>query len=276
MARIAGVDIPNDKQVDIALRYIYGIGRHAGQQDPRQSQGRAATSVRDLTDDEINRIREVIDRDYMVEGDLRGGAPEHPAPDRDQLLSRHPAPPRPARARPADPHQRPHQAGRPPHRGRQEAGDRQEVSSRTRSRMAEKKTRRRRSAKTGTEVRPEGQGLHPVHLQQHAHHADRPQRATSSPGAAPAPPASRARARARPTPPRWRPRQAARKAMDQGMRQVDVFVKGPGSGREAAIRALQAAGPRRPQHPRRDAHTAQRLPPAQAAPGLAESEGRSR
>ena len=62
---------------------------------------------------------------------------------------------------------------------------------------------------------------------------------------------------------------AARRAMEHGLRQIEVFVKGPGSGREAAIRALQAAGLDRPEHPRRHADPPQRLPPAQAPPRLA-------
>jgi small subunit ribosomal protein S13 len=71
MARIAGVDIPNDKQVWVALGYIYGIGRTRSQKILGQTQIDSKVRVRDLTDDEINRIREVIDREYVVEGDLR-------------------------------------------------------------------------------------------------------------------------------------------------------------------------------------------------------------
>ncbi len=71
MARIAGVDIPRDKRVDIALRYIYGIGPSNSLKILQQAQVNPATRVRDLTDDEVNRIREIIDRDYVVEGDLR-------------------------------------------------------------------------------------------------------------------------------------------------------------------------------------------------------------
>jgi small subunit ribosomal protein S13 len=71
MARIAGVDIPNDKQVGVALGYIYGIGRTRSQKILGQTRIDAKVRVRDLTDDEVNRIREVIDREYMVEGDLR-------------------------------------------------------------------------------------------------------------------------------------------------------------------------------------------------------------
>ena len=71
MARIAGVDIPREKRVDISLRYIYGIGPAASTKIVTRAQINPATRVRDLTDDEVNRIREVIDRDFIVEGDLR-------------------------------------------------------------------------------------------------------------------------------------------------------------------------------------------------------------
>lgn len=71
MARIAGVDIPRDKQVEVSLRYIYGIGPTAARHILAQSQVNSNTKVRDLTDEEVSRIREVIDRGYTVEGDLR-------------------------------------------------------------------------------------------------------------------------------------------------------------------------------------------------------------
>jgi small subunit ribosomal protein S13 len=71
MARIAGVDIPNDKQVAISLTYIYGIGRTQAQKILAQTKVDPTVRVRDLADEEINRIREVIDKGHVVEGDLR-------------------------------------------------------------------------------------------------------------------------------------------------------------------------------------------------------------
>ena len=71
MARIAGVDIPRDKRVDVSLRYIFGVGPAIAGRVVAQAQVNPATRVRDLTDDEVNRIREIIDRDITVEGDLR-------------------------------------------------------------------------------------------------------------------------------------------------------------------------------------------------------------
>ncbi len=71
MARIAGVDLPRDKRVDIALRYIYGIGPTRAYQIVHGSGVEGGTKVRDLSEDEVSRIREFIDRTYKVEGDLR-------------------------------------------------------------------------------------------------------------------------------------------------------------------------------------------------------------
>ena len=71
MARIAGVDIPRDKRVDISLRYIFGIGPTTASRIVAQTQVNPATKVRDLTDEEVSRIREVIDKEVVVEGDLR-------------------------------------------------------------------------------------------------------------------------------------------------------------------------------------------------------------
>lgn len=71
MARIAGVDLPRDKRVEIALTYIYGIGLHTSQTILTETGVSPATRVRDLTEDEVNRLREAIDREVTVEGDLR-------------------------------------------------------------------------------------------------------------------------------------------------------------------------------------------------------------
>ncbi|NLA58230.1 MAG: 30S ribosomal protein S13 [Firmicutes bacterium] len=71
MARIAGVDIPRDKRVEIALTYIYGIGRSRSKEILAKASVDPDTRVRDLTEDEVNRLREIIDREYVVEGDLR-------------------------------------------------------------------------------------------------------------------------------------------------------------------------------------------------------------
>lgn len=71
MARIAGVDLPRDKRVEISLTYIYGIGRTVSRQILAQANVHPDTRVRDLAETEVARLREVIDRNYRVEGDLR-------------------------------------------------------------------------------------------------------------------------------------------------------------------------------------------------------------
>src|SRR5919204_2823426 len=71
MARIAGVDIPREKRVEIALTYIFGIGLPTSQKILAQANINPDTRVRDLTEDQVNRLREIIDRRYKVEGDLR-------------------------------------------------------------------------------------------------------------------------------------------------------------------------------------------------------------
>ena len=71
MARISGVDLPRDKRVEIGLTYIYGIGRVSATKILEKAQVNPDTRVRDLTDDEVKKLSEVIDADYMVEGDLR-------------------------------------------------------------------------------------------------------------------------------------------------------------------------------------------------------------
>jgi small subunit ribosomal protein S13 len=71
MARIAGVDLPRDKQVEISLTYIYGIGRTTSKRILKQADISPDTRVRDLAEAEVSRLREIIDRIYRVEGDLR-------------------------------------------------------------------------------------------------------------------------------------------------------------------------------------------------------------
>ena len=71
MARIAGVDIPRDKRIEVALTYIYGIGPTTSRRILAQTGVSPDTRVKDLTEDEVSRLREAIDRQYKVEGDLR-------------------------------------------------------------------------------------------------------------------------------------------------------------------------------------------------------------
>ncbi len=71
MARIAGIDIPKEKQVWVSLQYIYGIGRTTSFKILEQTNIKAETKVSALTEEEVNRLREVIDKEYRVEGELR-------------------------------------------------------------------------------------------------------------------------------------------------------------------------------------------------------------
>ncbi len=71
MPRVAGVDIPRNKQVWVSLQYIYGIGTTTSQKILAQTGISPDVKVSDLTDDEVNKLREVIDHEYRVEGDLR-------------------------------------------------------------------------------------------------------------------------------------------------------------------------------------------------------------
>jgi small subunit ribosomal protein S13 len=71
MARIAGINIPLNKRIEIGLTYIYGLGRPTSNEILAQLGIEPDRKVRDLTDDEVAKLRDLIDRDYMVEGDLR-------------------------------------------------------------------------------------------------------------------------------------------------------------------------------------------------------------
>jgi small subunit ribosomal protein S13 len=71
MARIAGVDLPREKHIGVALTYIYGIGRTAARRVCEEAEVPMATKTFDLGEDEVSRLREVIERHYAVEGDLR-------------------------------------------------------------------------------------------------------------------------------------------------------------------------------------------------------------
>ena len=71
MARIASVDLPKEKRVEIGLTYIFGIGLSSSRKILSEAGVNPDTRVKDLTDDEVAKLREIIDRDYTVEGDLR-------------------------------------------------------------------------------------------------------------------------------------------------------------------------------------------------------------
>ena len=133
MARIAGVDIPREKRLEISLTYIFGIGRSTSQVVCQQTGLSPDTRVRDLTEDEVARLRAFIDSNLKIEGDLRREiAGSHQAQDRDRDVPGDPAPPEPAGARPAHADERAHPQGSEAHRRRPQEGP-QVVSGHPRS-----------------------------------------------------------------------------------------------------------------------------------------------
>ena len=112
MARIAGVNIPTNKRVEVALTYIHGIGRTTAKKIIASVGISPEKRVQDLTDQEVLHIRETIDRDHNVEGDLRREVAMNIKRLMDLASYRGPqAPQGPAGPRPAHPHQRPHPQG---------------------------------------------------------------------------------------------------------------------------------------------------------------------
>ena len=109
MARISGVDIPREKRLEISLTYIYGIGRHGRAEVCASTGVDESTRVRDLTEEEVTRLRTYIDQNVKVEGDLR----RQIAQDIKRKMeigcyAGHAPPQGPSGPRPAHPHQRTH------------------------------------------------------------------------------------------------------------------------------------------------------------------------
>ena len=97
MARISGVDLPNDKRVEIGLTYIFGIGLSSSRKILQKTGINPDTRVKDLNNDEISKLREIIDREYKVEGDLRRNVALTLKDCRRLLLPRNQAQKRPSR-----------------------------------------------------------------------------------------------------------------------------------------------------------------------------------
>ena len=109
MARISGVNIPLNKRVEIGLTYIYGIGRSTSNKLLAELGIEPDRKVRDLTEEEVVKLRELIDSDLTVEGDLRRERSQNDqAPAGDRLLPRAAPPARPAGPRPEHQDQRAH------------------------------------------------------------------------------------------------------------------------------------------------------------------------
>src|SRR3989304_2247435 len=209
MARIAGVDIPRDKRVDVSLRYIFGIGPGIAGQICTHAAVSPETKVRELTDDEISRIREYMDGNFVVEGELRKRVRQNiqrlvEINSYRGIRHRRGLPVRGQRTRTNARTKRGARPTRPPppHRCRQAARHRQEVGERDiwpneRPRRA-RESGRRRTYRLGWPSSSPASTTPPSR--------SRTLTVTCSPGPAPEPPASRAPGRARPTPPAWPPR----------------------------------------------------------------------
>src|SRR2546426_127026 len=174
MARIAGVDLPRDKRGEIAIQYIYGIGIPSSKKIFAEARVDPNKRVKDWSDDETGRVRDILEREYKVEGDLRREVSMSVKRLMDIGSYR----------------------GIRHRKGLPVRGQRTHTNART-----------RKGRSKGVMVKK------------------KPVAAAAAPAAAPA-----------------AAENAARKAMEVGLKQVEVYVRGPGSGREAAIRSLQAVG----------------------------------
>jgi small subunit ribosomal protein S13 len=239
MARIAGVDIPREKRLEISLTYIFGIGRTTRRRSAREPRHRPRHPVRDLTDDEVNRIRTYIDQNLKVEGDLRRDVPgDIKRKIEIGCLPGHPPPQGPARPRAAHPHQRPHPQGPEAHRRQQEEGSEQVSNTPWPSRSP---------AVVAPQARPQERHLR-ASCTSRARSTTRSSpsptpRATSSPGR------RRVQRRVQGQPqehpvrrPAWPPSRPPAPPWSTACAAVEVQVKGPGSGRETAVRSIQNTG----------------------------------
>ena len=117
MARLAGVDLPPTKRAEIGLTYIYGIGRTRAKSLLFRAGIDFDKKVRDLSEDEINKVRTILEEEGAVEGDLRKEVSMNIKRHRDGLLPRIASPPRPAGARTAHPYQCAHAQRTAPRHG---------------------------------------------------------------------------------------------------------------------------------------------------------------
>ncbi len=238
MARIAGINIPLNKRVEVGLTYIYGIGRPTANELLAELKISPDTYVRDLTEDEVGRLRDRIDSELIVEGDLRRERSQNVKRLMEigcyrGLRHRRGLP----RARPEDQDQRAHPQGAEAHAGRRQEEGREEVVP-----APKRPQRGRRKPKKNV---PVGQ----AHIKTSFNNTivsltDREGNviAWESAGGA----GFKGSRKSTPFAAQVTADAAARKGIEQGLQKVEVFVKGPGSGRETAIRSLQAAASRSP------------------------------
>ena len=207
MARIAGVDLPNDKRVEYALPYIFGIGLTLSREILAKTGINPDTRVRDLTEGEVAKIREVVDRDYKVEGDLR----------REESLNIK------RLVEIGSYRGRRHRAGLPVRgqntKGKKVVRNKKKVSKNVVAGAAHIKSTFNNTLVTITDLN--GNVISWASAGEMGFRGSR----KSTPFAA-----------------QMAAETATKAAMEHGMKTVEVYVKGPGAGREAAIRALQATG----------------------------------
>ena len=210
MARIAGVDLPRDKRIEYALPYIYGIGLTLSREILSKTGINPDTRVRDLTEEEVAKLRETIDGDYKVEGDLR----------REESLNI-------KRLIEIGSYRgRRHRMGLP-------------VRGQNTKRVAGKKVVRNKK-KVSKNIESGVAHIRSTFNNTIVTIADMNGNVLSWASAGGL--GFRGSRKSTPFAAQMAAEEATKAAMEHGLKQVEVFVKGPGAGREAAIRALQAAG----------------------------------
>jgi len=225
MARLSGVDLPRDKRLEIALTYIYGIGRTRALETIAGTGVNGDVRVHDLTDDDLLKLRDWIDANYQVEGDLRR---EVQADIRRKIEIGCYQGIR-------------HRRGLPVH------GQRTQTNARTRK--GKKKPPKTRSQQGAPKKlrRKERKNVAHGHAHIRSTFNNTIVSITDPTGnviswASSGQVGFKGSRKSTPYAAQQAAEAAARRAMEHGMRKVDVFVKGPGSGRETAIRSLQATG----------------------------------
>ena len=273
MARISGVDIPREKRLEISLTYIYGIGRTLAQKVCDETETNPDTRVRDLTDEEVTRLRSYIDANLKVEGDLRRDVTQDIKRKMEigcyQGVRHRRGLPGP---RAAHPHERTHAQGPEEDRRRKEEG--------TQALMPPTK---KQGSKTATARRPRRRERKNIaygvaHIKSSFNNtivtiADQEGNVLAWASAGNV--GFKGSRKSTPFAAQLAAEQAARRAMEHGVRKVDVLVQGPGLGprdrRQVACRRRHRGSRHKGRHP----NPPQRLPPEEAAPGVTAESGQN-
>ena len=283
MARIAGVDLPRDKRGEIAVKYIYGIGIPSATTIFADARRRSRQAVKAWSDDETARVRDIIEREYKVEGDLRREVSMNVKRLMDigcyrGIRHRKGLPVRGQRTHTNARTRKGKQQGRD---GEEEAGGRRAAPRRRRSKeptaMADarnrSRTRKPRAAprKGGAKRERKEVRVGIAHVQATFNNTivtltDKMGNVVSWASAGSV--GFKGSRKSTPFAAQTAAENAARKAMEVGLKQVEVFVRGPGAGPRGGHPLAAGGGARDHRHPRRDPDSAQRLPAAQAATGV--------